>query len=399
MNHMSMEDPKKNQVEPDATLLDLLIVLTKHKTKILGVLLGFSIVSAAISFILPDTFKATARILPPQQAQSSVSSALAQLGGAAGMAASAAGIKNPNDLYIGMLKSRTVADRIIAKFDLGTHYETKKAEMLRKKLESNSTFISEKDGLISIEVRGTNPTLVAQLANGYIDELTKLTSTLAVTESSKRRLFYEQQLTLAKNNLTNAEVGLKKAINSGGVISADKESQVAIETIGRLRAQLSSKEIELSSMAAFVTPTHPDYKRIGEEIQSLKLELTRLQGGRMPTAEDNPANKSSGFETLQQLRDVKYFQMLYELLAKQYEMARLDEAKEPAIVQILDPAINPELPSGPKRAIIVLLSAFAGMLIGVIWAFISEARSRAMQSPHTAAKLQELFNNLRYKTR
>jgi uncharacterized protein involved in exopolysaccharide biosynthesis len=231
-----------------------------------------------------------------------------------------------------------------------------------------------------------------------VDELIQLTRVLAVTEASQRRVFYEKQLEAAKDNLARAEISLKGALYTRGVISVDSESRGIVETLGRLRAQVSAKEIQLDAMRAFVTKSNPEYKRTEEELNSLKTELSKLENGRSGNS-DNSAQGSAagGFENIQLLRDVKYYQMLYELLAKQYEAARLDEAKNPSVIQVLDSAVEPERKFKPRRSVIVVLSTFGAFLFAVLWAFFSESRKRALASTEGAAQWSEFKSHLRFK--
>lgn len=379
-------------------IIELLIVLAKHKKIVIRLPLFAAVVSLAISMILPVTYKASTKLLPPQQAQSSATALLSQLGGLAGAAAGAAGIKNPNDVYVGMLKSRTLADKLIAKYELKKVYNVDSQELARSILEANTNIAVGKDGLITIDVEDRNQTLVAKLANSYVNELVQMTTVLAVTEASQRRVFYEGQLEAAKNNLAKAEVSLKGTLDTHGVISVDSESRAIVETMARLRAQASAKEIELNSMRAFVTPNNPEYKRTEEALSSLRNELSKLENGRNAGQnEAAPPAKNGGFENIQLLRDMKYYQMLYELLAKQYEAARLDEAKNPSIIQVLDPAIDPERKFKPHRSMIVVLSTLGALVLAILWAFVSEARKRTLETSVGARQWEELRSHFRSK--
>jgi uncharacterized protein involved in exopolysaccharide biosynthesis len=381
----------------EVSLFRLLIVLAKHKKLVIGLPFAAAVVSCALSFALPDEYKATTKLLPPQQAQSGAAAMLSQLGGAAaGLAGGLAGLKSPNDLYIGMLKSRTVADNLIAKFNLKSVYDTDSQEKARKKLEDETTISAGKDGLITIEVENKDKKLVAKIANSYVDQLFTLTKVLAVTEASQRRVFFERQLELAKNNLAEAEMSLKSALDTHGVISVDTESRAILETVGRLRAQISAKEIELSSMRAFLTENNPSFRKTEEELSSLRAELSKLENGR-PQQSVNGEGNQAGLKNIKLLRDVKYNQMLYELLAKQYEVARLDEAKEPSIIQVLDPAVDPERKSKPKRALLVLISTLFAVLAGIGLAFLSEAKQRALLRSEGREQWNELKSHLRFK--
>lgn len=381
------------------TLVGLLIVLARHKKLLVLFPLAVALATTAISYALPNVYKASTKLLPPQQAQSGAAALLSQLGGAASVVAGAAGIKNPNDTYIGMLKSRTIADILIDKFDLQKVYDEDSRDKTRKELEMNTVITAGKDGLISIDVEDEDQKRVARIANGYVAELVKMTSVLAVTEAAQRRIFFERQLTMAKDNLANAEMVLKGALDTRGVISVDSDSRAIVETVARLRAQVSAKEIQLNSMQAFVTINNQEYKRALQELSSLRSELSKLENGRpAPAGITNAgANKQVGLENIKILRDVKYYQMLYELLAKQYEVARMDEARDAALIQVLDPALEPERKVKPRRAIIIILATLLAFIAAVAWSFIADAKRRAMATPVTARQWEELKTLARFR--
>lgn len=393
--HTISTEPGKVEAASEFTILDLLIVLAKHKKLILGLPLAVAVISAGISLTLPNAYQATTKLLPPQQPQSGASALLSQLGGAAGLAG-IGGMKNPGDLYIGILKSRTVADNLIARFDLKKRYDTKSQEAARNRLQGSTVIVAGKDGMITVDVEDQDQKFVAGLTNAYVDELQRLTRTLAITEASQRRVFFEQQLETAKNNLAKVEMALKGAMDTRGVISVDSESRAILETAARLKAQVSLKEIQLGSMRAFVTAQNPEFRRATEELGSLRNELAKLEGGRAGVAQPSE-NNQAGLDNIQLMRDLKYYQMLYELLAKQYEVARLDEAKEPSLIQVLDPAVEPERKSKPKRALIVLAATLMSGFAAVVWVFFSTAKQRAMAVPAQAARLNELKSYLRFK--
>ena len=374
----------------DMGMLRLFVGLAKHKRLVVGLPLAAAVLSAVLSLMLPETFKANAQLLPPQQASSATAMLLSQLGGMAGAAAGAAGLKSPNELYIGMLRSRTVADKLIAKFDLKKVYGTDSDELARRTLEGNTLIVSGKDGLIAISVEDRNQKLVAPLTNGYIAELLTLTHVLAVTEASQRRMFFGRQLELAKNNLAEAELSLRGALDSTGVISVDGEARTIVETVARLRAQASAKEIELSSMRAFLTTTNPAYLRVQEELASVRAELSKLENGR-PREAGVSNTAQPGLDNIQRMRDLKYYQMLYELLAKQYEVARIDEAKDPAVIQVLDEAVTPERKFKPRRMLMVIACTLIALFAAVVLALFREA----LAAEENALQWRELKQALR----
>jgi uncharacterized protein involved in exopolysaccharide biosynthesis len=227
------------------------------------------------------------------------------------------------------------------------------------------------------------------MANAYVDELVRLTKILAVTEAGQRRMFYEQQLKTAKDNLAAAEMELKKSLNTRGVVSVDSESQAMLATMARLKAQISAKEIELNSLRSFITESNPQFRKTQEELVSLRAELSRLENG--SAEESDNRGSSSGLENIKILRNVKYNQMLYELLAKQYEVARLDEARDVSTIQILDPAIEPEKRAKPQRALIVLSTLAISFVMTVLFVLLRSAVSEATSNGRDKERLAELY--------
>lgn len=381
----------------EVSLLDFLLALAKHKRKLITVPLVSALIAGAVSFALPNVYMASTTMMPPQQPQSGAAALLSQLGGVAGAVAGSAGAAK-GDLYIGMLKSDTVADKLIAKFNLKQSYETDSQEKARKILEKNTKITSGKDGLILIAVEDKDKKRVAAMANAYVAELSDLTKVLAVTDAAKRRVFFENEFKVAKNNLAEAEMALKGSLDTNGVISVDSESRAIVETVARLRAQTSAKEIQLNSMAAFVTTNNPEYKKVQQELFSLRAELSKLENGRVN--EDLGENKSTkfpaaGLANIKLLRDVKYYQMLYELLAKQYEIARIDEAKDPSVIQVLDPALEPENKYSPKRPLIAIVAFFLAFIATIGWAIAREGIFSGGHNPQNAEKWMRIKQHLR----
>jgi uncharacterized protein involved in exopolysaccharide biosynthesis len=382
--------------------LDFLIVLAKHKRIVMGVPVVVAIIVAGITFLLPNVYTGTSRILPPQQGASMSTALLNQLGGSlgslAGVAGGAFGIRSPNDLYVGMLRSRTVADNLIARFELGKVYHVERLSDVRARLEKETTIAAGKDGIITIEVDDESPRRAADLANAYVDELKKLTKVLAVTEASQRRLFFEQQLLQAKDSLTAAEIAARQGLQKGGLAQVDAQGRSMIEVTARLRAQISAKEVQLGAMRTFAAEGNPELQRTQEELQALRRELSRIEGASpISPGGGGDASGTRGLDNLGRLRDVKYYEFLYELLAKQYELAKIDEAKDATIVQVMDMAIEPDRKSKPKRALIVLVFALAALCASIVGVFFLEATEKARADPETASRLNALRGHLRWR--
>jgi uncharacterized protein involved in exopolysaccharide biosynthesis len=231
-----------------------------------------------------------------------------------------------------------------------------------------------------------------------VDELRTLTKVLAVTEASQRRLFFEQQLLQARDNLTAAEIAARQGLQKGGLAQVDAQGRSMIEVTARLRAQISVKEVQIGAMRTFAADANPELQRTQQELEALKQELSRVEGS-SPFAAGGRGNdtSNSGLDNLGRLRDVKYYEFLYELLAKQYELAKIDEAKDATVIQVLDIAIEPDRKSKPRRSLIVLLFGLSALLVSIIAAFFREAATRAKADTLRVSRLKVLGDYLRWK--
>ncbi len=379
-----------NQI-PDTTendeisLLDLLQVVVDNLRLLLLAPLAAGLLALGITFAIAPTFTATTKFMPPQQQQSAAAAMLQNLGALGGLAGASAGLKNPADQYIALAKSRTVQDALIDRFKLSERYDEKYKQDTRKKLEKNTVITGGKDGLITIDLDDDDPAIAAQIANAYVEELGKLLNRLAVTEAQQRRVFFEKQLVSAKDNLIKAEIGLK---SSGVNSSALKASpQAAVEGLARLKASVTAQEVKVASMRGYLTEASPDFKQAQTELFAFRAQLTRAE-------KDEPAS-SSDSDYIAKFREFKYNETLFELFAKQYEMARVDESREGAVIQVVDVAAAPELKSKPKRAII---SSLVGLGVGVLSILFILARSgvrHADKTPNGAEKISHLRRSFR----
>ena len=376
--------------DDEISLIDLAITLAKHKKLIIGAPLIVAIVVAIYSFFIPPIYTADVQMLPPQQ-QSSASAMLSQLGAFGGMGG-AAGIKNPNDTYVAMLKSRTIQDSMIKRFKLQSVYKTKTPEKTRGALNGATKVTVGKEGIIGISVDDESPQRAAILANGYVDALQQMTQIFAVTEASHRRLFYEKQLLQAKHNLGDAEIALKQLQEKTGIIHLDSQAQLGIGTAANIKGQIAMKEVELGAMRTFATGNNPDLVRTQQTISGLQAQLAKIETGTVSSSKV----PETGLEYIRKTRDFKYAETIYEMLAKQFEMAKIDEAKESSVIQVLDKAMPPEQKSKPKRSMMVLIAALATGFLTILYAFIKEALQNAKKDTETEVQLTTLKKTLRW---
>jgi tyrosine-protein kinase Etk/Wzc len=361
--------------------LDLLQVVADNlRLLVLGPLVA-GLLALGYSFTIAPTFTATTKFLPPQQQQSAAASMLASLGALGGLAGAATGFKNPADQYVAFMKSRTVQDALVDRFKLGDRYEAKYRDNARKALYGNVLIASGKDGLITIDASDKDPAFAAQLANAYVEELSRLLNRLAVTEAQQRRMFFEKHLGIAKDNLVKSEIALKASGVSSSVL---KTSPVAaVEGLAKLKAGITAQEVKLASMRGYLTESAPDFKQA-------QLELTALRGQLTNAEKADPSSKSTESDYVTKFREFKYHETLFELFAKQYEMARIDESREGAVIQVLDPAVPPELKAKPMQALIAMLSTLAAGFALLLFVFIRQAMRGANKRPETAEKLAQL---------
>jgi tyrosine-protein kinase Etk/Wzc len=369
-----------------------LIVLAKHKSFIFKFVGVAAILSIITVLLLSNTYTGNAKILPPQQNQSlGAMAALSQLGPLAALAGQGLGLRNPSDIYVAMLRSDTVANGLIDRFSLMSVYNKKLRLDARRKLADRTEIVAGKDGVISISVDDRNPQRAADLANGYVEELEKLTKTLNVTEAGKRRLFFEREVKIENDNLADAEVALKQTQEKTGLILLDSQSRAMIESVTSLRASIAAQEVKVQAMRSFATTENPDLVVAEQELATMRAQLDRLERGRgKRSVADVPIENvpTAGLEYVRKLRDVKYHEALFALLAKQYEAAKIDEARDALIVQQMDKATPPERKSGPYRALIVLSVTILALLVAVLIVLLRESLDRAKENPQFATRLQ-----------
>jgi tyrosine-protein kinase Etk/Wzc len=382
------------------SLLDLLIVLAARRRTIAIVTIACAVLAAIVSVLLPTEYTATAVLLPPQQNSSLAGALSSQLGSLGSMAALAGGfgIKNPNDMYVAMLRSETVEDAMIDRFQLMREYHKRYLSDTRRKFEIRTTVDGDgKDTLIRLSVEDHDPQRAADMANGYVEEFQKLSQSLAITEAGQRRLFFQQQLEKSKDDLANAEEALKRTEQTTGLIQLDSQARALIESAASLRAQIAAKEVQIQAMRTYATGENAQLVEAQQELDSLRAELAKL-GGSEENANALIVPKGqmtqAGLEYVRRLRDVKYYETIFEILARQFEIAKLDEAKEGALVQVVDHAIRPDKRSFPKRTIIVLCATAAGLFLGLVIALLQAGVARLREDPESSAKLALLRNML-----
>jgi tyrosine-protein kinase Etk/Wzc len=381
--------PMGMQDDDEISLLDLLQTIVDNlRLLVLGPLaVGFT--ALGISFLIPPTFTAKTQFLPPQQQQSAAASMLASLGSLGGLAGAVGGIKNPADQYLAYMKSVTVQDSLIERFKLLERYEAKTKTEARLELKENVRAASGKDGLISVEVDDKDPKFAAELANAHAEELGKLLGKLATTEAQQRRLFFEKQLNQAKDKLIQSEIALKATGVSGSVLKSNPASAVA--AVAGLQAAVTAQEVKLGAMRGYLAETAPEFKQAMNELANLKAQLGKQEKDSPPTV----GKATSEGDYITKYREFKYHETLFELFAKQFELAKVDEAREGAVIQVLDAAQAPERKAKPKKALIAVIATLVAGFALVLFVFIRQALLNAVKDSESAQKMTQLKNSWR----
>jgi len=393
--------PEKRAGNDQVSLLDLLIALGRRKFFLFSSTLAVAVLSVAFWLVAPNRYTATSSILPPQQNSSMGSALLAQIGSLGSLGSLAGGgfglgsLKNPNDMAIALLKSRSVEEAMVQRFDLKKLYAAKRMSDARMALENHCDIQSNlKDGLIRISVTDRDPERAAKMANAYVEEYKKFSANLAVTEASQRRMFFEQQLDQAKNNLGMAEEAMKTAEQTSGMIQLDSQAKALIESVAMLRAQIAAKEVQIRGMSLFATQENPDLLIAREQLTELQSQLKQLGGSHAGTDSDLivPRGKlpEAGMNYVRKLRDVKYNELIFEMLARQFEVAKLDEAREGSVIQVVDLAVPPDRKSFPRLSIIGPAATLSWLLFAILWVFFRQGIARAQERPEERERLQVL---------
>jgi uncharacterized protein involved in exopolysaccharide biosynthesis len=372
--------------DDEISLLDLLqTVVDNLRLLVLGPL-AVGITALGISFVIKPTFTAEMSFLPPQQQQGMAASMLASLGALGGIAGAAAGIKNPADQYVAFLKSNSIENALIDRFGLLQRYDKEFRQDARKALEANVKVTAGKDGIIKVEVDDRDPQFAADLANAHVDELRKLLGRLAVTEAQQRRQFFERQLEQAKNKLTQAELALRETGVSSSVLKSDPGTAVA--AVATLQAQVTAQEVKLGAMRGYLAETAPEFRQALTELANLRAQLAKQ------SQQDKGQGAGQG-DYVSAYREFKYQETLFELFAKQFEVAKADEAREGATIQVVDVAQPPERKSKPKKALIAVLATLASGFVLLLYVFIRQALRNGAQDQETATKLHALRTSWR----
>jgi tyrosine-protein kinase Etk/Wzc len=357
--------------------------LRAGKRLIFKVTLTVFLVVTAVAFVLPFRYTSTTSFIPPanMNSGSSIASLVSGQLSALGAGDLLGGMKNPGDLYTKILKSRSIAQELVAKENLKQVYREKKESRAEKKLASATDItVDSKSSIVTVEVTDKDPHRAQKLASDYMEALQETNGRLALTQAAQRAKFFGDQLAKEKDALEEAEVSLKQTEERSGLIAPSGQTETEIRTLANTQAQIAGRQVELAGLRQSATEQNPQIIRLKSEIDDLEGQLERLESGNgKSSVVAIPASKVPALqlEYVRKERDVKYHETLFEILSRQYEAARLDEAREAPLLQVLDAASYPDMKSSPKRSYYMLGGLAGGLFIGCVWVLIASSQGHA----------------------
>ncbi len=366
--------------------LDLLQVFAENIRLLLIGPIAAGLVALGVTFFVRPTFTATTVFLPPQQQQSSAALLLQSLGALGGITSAATGLKNPNDQFVAFLRSRYIEDNLIEQFHLKDRFDVKMSTEARKALEQTVDIRSSKDGLIIVDVDDHDPIFAAKLANAHVEELDKLMQRMAVTEAQQRRAFFEIQLVSTKDKLTKAEIALRSSgVNSSAL---KNDPKIAVEVVAKVQAEVAAQEVKIASMRSYLSESAPVFKLAVSELAALRAQMGKLE-------KTTDTSNTSDSDYVARFRDFKYYETLFELFAKQFELAKVDESRESGVVQVLDRALPPEIKSKPKRGLIAIVTTLATGVLLLVFVFVRNSYRKLVASQDGAKRIAAIGTAIR----
>lgn len=364
----------------DSGTIDMWIALAERWKLLILAPLAAGLVALGIAFLLTPSFTARTSFLPPPQQPSAAAAVIASLGSLAGAAGGALAGRTPGDQYVALMQSSTVFDRIIDRFKLielfGVDYRVDARKLLDSRVHVT---LGRKDNIITVEVNDASPQRAADMANAFVEELKRLTSRLAITEAQQRRQFFDKQLQDTKAKLTQAQIALQGSGFAKGALKA--EPKAAAEAYARLRAEVTAAEVRVQTLRGYLSGNATEMQQAQSTLAALRSELAKTE---------QPIDNGTGPDYIGKYREFKYQETLFDLFSRQYELARIDEGREGAVVQVIDVATPPERKSKPYRSLIAVVTTLVSGLLIAAFLILRMHWRAAARDPQRAAKLAQL---------
>lgn len=387
---------------PDESLIPRLRVLWDQRSFVGRVAASGLAIALALALLLPKRYVATSRLMPPDNQSSSNLAMLAALSNGAGgfgmLASDVLGLKSSGALLLGVLRSRTLQDRLVERFDLKRVYDQDLNQGAREALSDNSSFFEDrKSGIITITVSDRDPQRAAAIANSYTSELNRLVSELATSAARREREFIEQRLETVQDELDAAAKKFSEFASKNVAIDIKEQGRAMVEAAAILQGQMIAAESELEGLRQIYTENNVRVRSVSARVAELKRQLEKLGGIEASRADEENGGNESPYPSIRQLpllgvtyaelfRNTKIQETVFELLTQQYELAKVQEAKEIPSVKVLDAATVPEKKSFPPRLAIMFLGIFFALMFGMAWV-VARARWDELDTAGPAKEL------------
>jgi tyrosine-protein kinase Etk/Wzc len=386
--------------DEELTLLEYWRVMRKHLRLIVLLCVVAVLATLGYSLWVPKVFESTATLLIPDE-RGGRSLGLATALAASGIVQSFPGLSIPSmtpqrDIFVGILRSRTMAQDVVERFHLQQRYEATYLGDAIRRLQKATTVALSKEGIISVKVEDTDPQLAADIANFYVANLDQMLARIATTEASKQRVFVAVRLTETERELRRAEETLRQFQEKNKVIALQEQARGAVETTAQLKGEIMASEVQLEVMRKFATEANSDVVKLKRRIEEMKRHLAQMQYGQgwvLPAESRNPGEPRNeihipfaqvpelGLELARLMRDVKVQETVYTLLTQQLEQAKIAEARDTPTVQTLDQAVPGDRKSKPKIKLNMAIAGLTSLLAGILLAFFLEYLASVKQSP------------------
>lgn len=407
--------PGANGSDParDQTIARLRLLWTRRKFLFRAAIWGL-VIGTVVAFLIPKRFESTTRLMPPDDQSGSGMAMAAVLagklsGGLGGLAEGALGLKSSGDLFIGILRSRTVENDLISKFDLRQIYKHKDWGSTQRELSEN-TSVSEdrKSGIITLTVTDRDPKRAAAMAQEYVAELNAVVSQLSTSSARREREFLQGRLTQVEQDLEKAEKDFSEFSSKNGAIDIKEQGRAMVGAAATLQGQLIAVESELEGLKQIYADNNVRVRSLQARATEIQNQLEKLGGKESIPAEATDSKNKSMYPTIRELpllgvtwadlyRRSQVEEAIYETLTQEYELAKVAEAKEIPSVKVLDPADVPERKSFPPRATIVALSMFFCFTSAALWLLILSQWEQLSPQDSRKVFFQEIMQNIAAK--
>jgi uncharacterized protein involved in exopolysaccharide biosynthesis len=377
-------------------------LIWQSRRVVLRIAVWVALLGSLTTILIPNRYTARTRIMPPDTSQGGVAMLAAMAGktvpGLAGLATDFLGGKNNGALFVGLLGSRTVQDRLVDRFDLRKVYWDRYWEDARKDLRKHTdVFEDKKSGIITIEVTDKNPQRAANMAKAYVEELDNLVAQVSTSSARQERLFIEQRLQTMRSDLDRAERKFSEFASKNTALDIKEQTRAMVTSAAELQGQLMVAQSEMEGLKQVYTGNNVRVRSAAARVNELQRQLKNLGGSENASSSADELYPSIrklpilGVEWANLYRDAKVQETVFELLTQKYELARIEEAKEIPVVRVADQPVVPEKKSFPPRLAMILLSTIVGVIMGSVWVVYHDRWQQVQQEDARKALVTQIW--------